>query len=188
MPHTSLVPLLPVDSQDWSPSQARRWLATVPADPAATGRPISDWLAVRWPWQCRVYDSGLPPETRREWGMVVLECTDVMSGHAGHEAWAAATDKAMLRGYVIRTMGAVAGSELWEPGCLARDVLAALVLTVGEAAELAADWRSLPRARVLELSRHRSLIAALDLVIDKLDDGPERAAVAEWQAMRGDLP
>jgi len=78
MLHTSAVPMLPVDSGGWSPSEARHWLAMAPTNSAATARQLNDWLAVRWPWQLRVYDSGLPPATGREWSVVVLECTDVM--------------------------------------------------------------------------------------------------------------
>jgi hypothetical protein len=70
---------------------------------------------------------------------------------------------------------------------LVRDVEAALVLSVGEAREMAGRWRSLPRSQILTLCRHRSLLYSLRLIID-LVPTTDRIVVDEWLAIRDQLP
>jgi hypothetical protein len=187
MIHNAVVQVLPPDSDSWSPRQAQDWLASLPAgwSPGVGG--VSDWLAIRWPWQMRVYDPELVPSMRRAWAAACVDCTDAMSERSGYEPWSAATDKANLRAYVISRLGEVAGSGLWEAGCLVRDVEAALVLSIAEAREMAGRWRSLPMPQILMLSRHKSLLSPLRLVIDLVQTN-DPTVVDEWLAIRRQLP
>ena len=148
---------------------------------------VNWWLWRRWPWQFRVYDGALDPALRREWAAVCLVVTDAMLIHADRDPWTAASDTAHLRAFVIHNLGEVPGSGAWEAAVLVRDVLARFTLDVEQASRLAAEWRSLPRAQILELSRHKSLLGAVALIADAVPE-PERAVLDKWLAIRGTLP
>ncbi len=135
----------------------------------------------------RAYESGLVPSTRREWAAACIGYTDAMVDRVGYEPWSAATDKANLRAYVISRLGQVAGSHLWEAGCLIRDVEATLALSVAEATEMAGRWRTLPIPQILMLRRHKSLLTPLRQVVDMVQTN-DRMAGDGWLANRPQLP
>jgi hypothetical protein len=148
---------------------------------------VNEWLHLRVGWQARVYDADLPAQERREWAAACVECVALMCRDAGYEPWSAAVDRAVMRAYVIRYVGEVVGSELWDAAALAREVSAELELSPAEAARLAADWRSLPRPRIAQLRRHKTLVGALRPIADWLPTGQD-PVVDEWLAVWAKLP
>jgi hypothetical protein len=148
---------------------------------------VNWWLFHRQAWQLRVYDKTLTAERRREWAAVFLEVTAAMQACANYDSWSAVIDTSTMRAFVVRNLGEVSASGIWEVTTLVRDILAGLTLSAERASELAVEWRARPVAQIGELRRHKNALAPLELIVDLVAES-DRPTVAEWLAVRSMLP
>jgi hypothetical protein len=174
------------DLADWSSSRLRGWADAL--DERQAPRGVNWWLRARWTLQLRAYDRTLDAESRQEWAEVFLVLVGCMQRFTGYDRWNADADRFNMRALLIRELGQVDGSTTWNADALARDVLATLTLSVGQARKQSQQWRSLPPGQILTLRRHKILLTPLESIAARLSRSSDTDAVREWLAMRPALP
>lgn len=146
---------------------------------------VNSWLAA---WQHNLIcaqDSGRG-ETRRIWAKVAFAALDGAE-QAGFPAWNANMSRFNLRALLITALGP-GDDRLWDPDRLALDVLEALPLSLEQAADWAEDWRARPRDEILALRICKNLLAPMELITDRLTEGPVRTRIDRWMDLRPRLP
>ncbi|MEU8379374.1 hypothetical protein [Streptosporangium sp. NPDC048865] len=146
---------------------------------------VNSWLAA---WQHNLIyaqDSG-QGETRRIWARVAFAALDGAE-QAGLSAWDANMSRFNLRALLITDFDP-GDDPLWDPDRLALDVLEALPLSLEQAADWAEDWRVRPRDEILALRICKNLLASMELIADRLAEGPVKTQIDRWIDLRPRLP
>ncbi|WP_210581665.1 hypothetical protein [Streptomyces sp. GESEQ-4] len=93
-----------------------------------------------------------------------------------------------LRSWLLEHVGPGAGVALLDPAAVLERALAAMPMSVQEAARSAPRWRELDRERMLALRMIRRLLAPVRPLALLLEDHPRWSEVQEWERLAGDLP
>ncbi|WP_440104133.1 hypothetical protein [Streptosporangium sp. H16] len=146
---------------------------------------INEWLGA---WQlnqsyAQDRDRG---EARRIWARVAFAALDGAE-QAGCPTKNADAGRFHLRALLITDLGP-GDDPLWDPDRLALDVLEALPLSLEQAADWAEDWRARPRGEILALRICKNLLAAMELITDRLEEGPMKTQIDRWMDLRPRLP
>ncbi|GGP09944.1 hypothetical protein GCM10012278_47620 [Nonomuraea glycinis] len=146
---------------------------------------VSSWLAV---WQCNLSYAQDPGqgEARRIWARVAFAAIDGAE-RAGYPTWQADASRFNLRALLIADLGPD-DDPLWDPDRLASDVLAVLPLSLEQAAEWAADWRTRSRDEILALRTCKNSLSPMKVVADQMAEGPVRARIDRWLKLWPELP
>jgi hypothetical protein len=174
------------DMAGWSSSRLREWANSL--DTSRAPRETNWWLGTRWTPQRRAYDRALTAESRREWAEAFLTLVDCMRRFTTYDRWSASADQFNMRALLIGQLGEVDGSTTWSADALARDVLAALTLTLHQARQQSQTWRSLPTDQILTLRRHKILLAPLETIAGLLSRSADNNSVRDWLTVRPALP
>jgi len=181
------------DTAGWSCGQLREW--GVGLDESRAPRDINWWLGARWPPQMRAYDTKLAAAARHEYAEVFLLFVDCMERFTTYDRWRAATDRFNMRALLIRQLGQVDRSAIWNADALMHDVLAMLTLSPSEAREQAEQLRSLIKARTVPmldsaamdrirlLLNHNDVLKPLASVAHLLRSSPDTDRAREWLAL-----
>jgi hypothetical protein len=96
-------------------------------------------------------------------------------------------DGAIRVAYLTARLGEL-GAGLFDVDEVVARCLALIELPPDEAADRAADWRSLPHAGILALRRAKNLVSASVPLADRVTDAALRAELTRWGALRDRLP
>jgi hypothetical protein len=176
----------PEELDTWSSTECLHWIATLTEQSAPTD--LNWWLRARIAPQRRAYNRTSPPDVRRDWALVFLSLVDSSETFANLNHWTAATDAATIRALLINELGPIPGDTPWDPAALTQRVLATTTLRPEAAADLAREWKTLPRQEILLLRRHKNLLTPLTTIIDQLPHGRDRDHVEDWYAVLPNLP
>jgi hypothetical protein len=146
---------------------------------------INSWLAA---WQGNLVYAQDPEqgEARRIWARVGFTALDGAE-RAGYRTRDANASRFNLRALLIADLGP-GDDPLWDPDRLAADVLAALPLTLEQAADWAVDWRTRPREEILALRTCKNLLAPTKMITGQLAEGPVSARIERWLRLWPRLP
>lgn len=146
---------------------------------------INSWLAA---WQHNLVYAQDPGqgETRRIWARVAFAALDGAE-QAGYPTRNANASRFNLRALLIADLGP-GEDPLWDPDRLASDALAALPLSLEQAAEWAVDWQTRRRDEILALRTCKTLLAPLKLITDQLTERLVRARIDRWLDLWPQLP
>ncbi|MEV7011159.1 hypothetical protein [Streptosporangium sp. NPDC051022] len=92
-----------------------------------------------------------------------------------------------LRALLITDLG-FGNDPLWDPDWLASDVLEALPLSLERAADWVEDWRARPLGEILALRICKNFLVPMELITDRLAEGPVRTQIDRWMDLRPRLP
>ncbi|MEU8192749.1 hypothetical protein AB0C10_03090 [Microbispora amethystogenes] len=146
---------------------------------------INHWLAV---WELNSFYALQPEqgEGQRMWAETAMYAL-ARAEAAGLDAITANVNRFHLRACLIDHLGPTR-SPLLNPGALAVDILAALPIQLKDAAEWATNWPQRPHMEILSLRQCKNLLAPAQIIRSHLSTTPTARALAQWLALREQLP
>ncbi|QNP70109.1 hypothetical protein IAG44_12045 [Streptomyces roseirectus] len=167
--------------------QVLRWSAL---EPEGAGGEMNEWLAAAQQFAARLQEDAVRvpeeewPEVARAWGQL-LEGARQATGEQRNE-WL--LRDLWLRASLVRTAGPRLDRPLHDPGEVVERALAAMPMSLREAASRAPRWRELEREQILSLRMIRRLLGPVTFLGGLPAEHPRRDECRMWERLLPDLP